>query len=62
MTLVLYHRIADAECAAVRWIIVERGLKPRIDFQNVLTDAAEVESKVRAASGNAAIASAGEES
>lgn len=41
MTLVLYHRIADAECAEVRRIIVERGLKPKIDFQNVLTDAAD---------------------
>ena len=41
MTLVLYHRIADADCAEVRRAIVDRGLKPRIDFQNVLTDAAE---------------------
>lgn len=41
MTLVLYHRIADAECAEVRRIIVERGLKPKIDFQNVLTDGAD---------------------
>jgi len=41
VTLVLYHRIADAECAEVRRIIVERGLKPKIDFQNVLTDAAD---------------------
>jgi hypothetical protein len=40
MTLVLYHRIADAECAEVRRAIVERGLKERIDFQNVLTDGA----------------------
>jgi hypothetical protein len=38
MTLVLYHRIADADCAEVRRTIVERGLKPKIDFQNVLTD------------------------
>lgn len=41
MTLVLYHRIGDADCAEVRRIIVERGLKPKIDFQNVLTDAAD---------------------
>lgn len=41
MTLVLYHRIADAECAEVRRLIVERGLKPKIDFQNVLTDGAD---------------------
>lgn len=40
MTLVLYHRIADAECAEVRRTIVEGGLKKRIDFQNVLTDGA----------------------
>ncbi len=41
MTLVLFHRIADAECAEVRRAIVDRGLKPRIDFQNVVTDAAK---------------------
>jgi hypothetical protein len=41
VTLILYHRIADAECAEVRRTIVERGLKPKIDFQNVLTDAAD---------------------
>jgi len=40
MTLVLFHRIADPESAEIRRIIVERGLKQRIDFQNVLTDAA----------------------
>ena len=38
---VLYHRVADPESARVRAQIVERGLKPRIDFQNVDTDAAE---------------------
>ena len=37
---VLYHRVADPESARVRAQIVERGLKPRIDFQNVDTDAA----------------------
>jgi hypothetical protein len=46
VTLVLYHRIADAECAEVRRIIVERGLKPKIDFQNVLTDAADAFAQV----------------
>lgn len=40
MTLVLYHRIADPDCAEVRRTIVERGLQERIDFQNVLTDGA----------------------
>jgi hypothetical protein len=39
--LVLYHRVADPASAAVRRLIVERGLKSRIDFQNVDTDAAE---------------------
>ena len=39
--LVLYHRIDDADCAAIRLRVVERGLKDRIDFQNVLTDGAE---------------------
>jgi len=46
VTLVLYHRIADAECAGVRRIIVERGLKPKIDFQNVLTDAVDAFAKL----------------
>lgn len=41
MALVLYHRIDDPESAEVRRAIVERGLKGRIDFQNVLTDARE---------------------
>jgi hypothetical protein len=40
VTLVLFHRIADAECAEVRRVIVERGLKPKISFENVLTDGA----------------------
>ena len=39
--LVLYHRLADAESARVRARIVELGLKPRIDFQNVETEAAD---------------------
>lgn len=43
--LTLYHRIADPDCAAVRRTIVERGLKPKIDFQNVLTDAADAFAK-----------------
>jgi len=38
---VLYHRVADPASAAIRRMIVERGLKPVIDFQNVETDAAE---------------------
>jgi hypothetical protein len=37
---VLYHRIDDTESAAVRRRIVEMGLKPRIDFQNVDTEGA----------------------
>ena len=41
MALVLYHRLADPDSAAVRSWIVERGLKPRIDFQNVDTEGAE---------------------
>ena len=41
MTLVLYHRVPDPESAAIRVRIVELGLKPRIDFQNVDTEAAE---------------------
>jgi hypothetical protein len=32
---VLFHEIADPACARVRSEIVARGLKPRIDFQNV---------------------------
>ncbi len=38
---VLYHRLADAGSARVRARIVELGLKPRIDFQNVDTEAAD---------------------
>jgi hypothetical protein len=38
---VLYHRLADPESAAVRAEVVARGLKPRVDFQNVDTEAAE---------------------
>jgi hypothetical protein len=39
--LVLYHRVADPASAAIRRVIVERGLKPRIDFQNVDTEGAD---------------------
>lgn len=35
---VLYHRIAEAESARIRLLIVERGLKSRIDFRNADTD------------------------
>jgi hypothetical protein len=40
LSLVLYHRIDDPDSAAVRRRIVELGLKPRIDFQNVDTEGA----------------------
>ncbi len=40
MSLVLYHRIDDPDSAAVRRRVVELGLKPRIDFQNVDTEGA----------------------
>lgn len=39
--LVLYHRVPDPESAAVRAWIVEQGLKPRVDFQNADTEAAD---------------------
>ena len=38
---VLYHRVPDPSSAAIRAKILEIGLKPLIDFQNVDTDAAE---------------------
>lgn len=38
---VLFHRVAEPGSAAVRLLIVELGLKPKIDFQNALTDGAE---------------------
>jgi hypothetical protein len=38
---VLYHRVADRTSAPIRRTIVESGLKPVIDFQNVETEAAE---------------------
>ena len=37
---VLYHRLADEGSAAARRWIVDHGLKSRVDFQNVDTDAA----------------------
>ena len=40
MSLVLYHRIDDPDSAAVRQRVVELGLKPQIDFQNVDTEGA----------------------
>jgi hypothetical protein len=39
--LVLYHRLADPASASVRIWIVERGLKSRIDFQNIENEGAE---------------------
>ena len=41
MSVVLYHRIGDPDSAAARRRIVELGLKPRVDFQNVDTEGAE---------------------
>jgi len=41
MTFVLYHRIDDPDSAAVRRRVVELGLKPRVDFQNVDTEGAD---------------------
>lgn len=35
MDVVLYHRIDDPGSAAVRRRVVELGLKPLVDFQNV---------------------------
>ena len=40
MSVVLYHRIGDPDSAAVRQRVVQLGLKPGIDFQNVDTDGA----------------------
>jgi hypothetical protein len=45
MTFVLYHRIDDPGSAVVRRRVVELGLKPQIDFQNVDTDGAEAWAK-----------------
>jgi hypothetical protein len=47
MTAVLYHRIDDPGSAVVRRRVVELGLKPEIDFQNVDTDGAEAWASVR---------------
>jgi hypothetical protein len=41
VALVLYHRLADPGSASVRALIVELGLKPSVDFQNVETEGAE---------------------
>ena len=35
---VLYHRIAEAESARIRLLVVQLGLKSRIDFRNAETD------------------------
>jgi hypothetical protein len=41
VSLVLYHRIGDPDSAVARRRVVELGLKPRVDFQNVDTEGAE---------------------
>lgn len=47
MSLVLYHRIGDEDSAVVRRRVVELGLKPRIDFQNVDNEGGEAWAKLR---------------
>ena len=47
MSVVLYHRIDDPGSAVVRRRVVELGLKPQIDFQNVDTDGAEAWANAR---------------
>ena len=39
--MILYHRIDDADSAAVRRRVVDLELKPRVDFQNVDTEGAD---------------------
>jgi len=39
--VILYHRIDDPGSAAVRRRVVELGVKPQVDFQNVDTEGAE---------------------
>ncbi len=52
MTLELFHAIADAESAAVRRHVVERGLEGRVRFRNVSYP--EVEVDLRAHGGTCA--------
>lgn len=47
MSVVLYHRIDDPGSAVVRRRVVELGLKPQIDFQNVDTDGADAWANAR---------------
>ena len=47
MGAVLYHRIDDPGSAFVRRRVVELGLKPQVDFQNVDTDGAEARANAR---------------
>lgn len=47
MGAVLYHRIDDPGSAVVRRRVVELGLKPQVDFQNVDTDGAEAWANAR---------------
>ncbi len=41
----LYHRIGDPDSAAARLRVVELGLKPRVDFQNVDNEGADAFAK-----------------
>lgn len=51
MKLELFHKIADADCAAIRREISEAGLKPVFDFRNVDTmDAAVADLTARGGS------------
>lgn len=43
----LYHRIDDPGSAVLRRRVVELGLKPQVDFQNVDTDGAEAWASLR---------------
>jgi hypothetical protein len=47
VSLVLYHRIGDLDCALVRRRVVELDLKSRIDFQNVDNEGAEAWAMLR---------------
>lgn len=44
---VLFHRLADPASAAIRAKIVEAGLKPLVDFQNIETEGAEAFAELR---------------
>jgi hypothetical protein len=43
----LFYIIADADCARARAVVMERGLKERVDFRNLFYDEARRDFEAR---------------